>query len=71
MNNSSGTEKRPICPRSFSIRGEGAMAVGQKCQLALEWKGIELRCEAEVVWTGTNGEVGLKFLPPDEGRWDL
>jgi hypothetical protein len=68
MNNPSGTEKSTFRPRSCSICGEGTMAVGQKCQVVLEWKGIELRCEAEVVWRGLNGEVGLKFLPPDD-RW--
>jgi len=70
MNNSCGTEKSTIRPRRCSICGEGALAVGQKCQLVLEWKGIELRSEAQVVWRGKNGEVGLKLLRPGKPRWD-
>lgn len=57
---------RSISVRGCRIWGEAVPAVGEKCQLALEWEGREFRCEVEVAWKRKNGEAGLKFLTLDE-----
>ena len=45
-----------------SIEGSGAPAIGQRCALRIEWRGAEIRAEAEVTWKTKDARVGFRFL---------
>jgi hypothetical protein len=48
------------------VQGAGVPEIGKKCQLTLEWEGVEIRTEALVVWKGLKAEAGLRFLSMDQ-----
>ena len=52
--------------RGCRLQGKSVPPVGQHCQVALEWEGLEFRGEAEVKWKKPNGEAGLVFTSIDE-----
>jgi hypothetical protein len=52
--------------RGCRVRGEAIPAVGQHCQVALQWEGLEFRGEAEVKWRKPDGDAGLAFTSIDE-----
>ena len=54
-----------------SVEVVGGPDVGHKCELNLEWRGKELRVEAEVVWKTQAGQIGLKFQSLEKESRDL
>ena len=53
--------------RGCGIEGAGVPAVGQECEIAIEWRGADIHAHAKVVWKRSDGRTGLKFLSiPDE-----
>ena len=45
--------------RGCRVKGEAIPAMGQRCQVALQWEGLEFRAEAEVKWRKPDGDAGL------------
>lgn len=52
--------------RGCRVKGEAIPAMGQRCQVALQWEGLEFRAEAEVKWRKPDGDAGLAFTTVDE-----
>ncbi len=50
------------------VEGPGVPAVGETCELAIEWEGRKFRCEAMIKWIKAKGLAGLEFLSVDEDR---
>ena len=57
--------------RGCRVQGKNIPAVGEHCQVSLEWEGLEFRAEAEVKWKKTTGDAGLVFASVDETNLTL
>jgi PilZ domain-containing protein len=57
--------------RGCRVQGKSVPSVGKRCQVALQWEGLEFRGEAEVKWKKPNGEAGLVFTSVDETNLTL
>ena len=55
-----------ISTQGCRVRGLGSVAVGEDCELTINWRGKEFRREVNVRWTNREGEGGLEFLSMDE-----
>ncbi len=47
------------------------LAIGEKCELYLDWQGTSIGLQAEAVSRDAEGGVGLKFLPPEKDAQKL
>jgi len=57
-----------LSTRGCATQGGTLPALGEPCELQLDWRGREIRLAAAVAWKSKDGRVGLKFgaIPDDQ-----
>lgn len=55
-----------ISAHGCRVNGLGRTAVGEVCELGIQWQGKEFRREVKLRWKNRKGEGGLEFLSMDE-----
>jgi hypothetical protein len=53
---------RVISTQGCAIKGAGGLRIKEKCELYVEWQGVQIGVVGEVVSRDAEGGLGLKFL---------
>lgn len=57
---------RLISTLGCAIEGAGGLSVGKKCELYIDWQGVQIGVAGKVVSKDAEGRMGLKFLSVDK-----